>query len=57
MPARTLRVCILLYFKASSAASGEAIIYIFLKGALSGQRQFLATQIPLKMMKNVFISP
>ena len=57
MPARTLRVCILLYFKASSAASGEAIIYIFLKGALSGQRQFLATQIPLKMMKNAFISP
>ena len=25
-----------------------------LKGALSGLRQFLATEIPLKMMKNAF---
>ena len=28
-----------------------------LKGALSGLRQFSATEIPLKMMKNVFILP
>ena len=27
------------------------------KGALSGLRQFLATESPLKMMKNAFISP
>ena len=26
----------------------------FIKGALSGLRQFLATESPLKMMKNVF---
>ena len=26
----------------------------FLKGALSGLRQFLATESPLKMMKNAF---
>ena len=26
------------------------------KGALSGLRHFLATEIPLKMMKNTFIS-
>ena len=28
-----------------------------LKGALSGLRQLLATQSPLKMMKNAFFSP
>ena len=27
---------------------------LILKGALSGLRQFLATESPLKMMKNVF---
>ena len=27
---------------------------IYFKGALSGLRQFLATEIPLKMMKNAF---
>ena len=28
--------------------------FIFIKGALSGLRQFLATENPLKMMKNTF---
>ena len=28
-----------------------------IKGALSGLRQFLAIESPLKMMKNTFISP
>ena len=55
MSALTLRVCILLYFKASSAASGESIIYIFLKGALSGQRIF-SNPNPFEMIKNGFIS-
>ena len=27
---------------------------IYFKGALSGLRQFLATEIPLKMMKSAF---
>ena len=30
------------------------IIKIYMKGALSGLRQFLATKSPLKMMKNAF---
>ena len=29
----------------------------YLKGKLSGLRQFLTTENPLKMMKNAFISP
>ena len=32
----------------------EGIHKIKFKGALSGLRQFLATESPLKMMKNVF---
>ena len=30
--------------------------YEFLKGALSGLREFSATESPLKMMKNVYMS-
>ena len=33
----------------------ETLISAMIKDALSGLRQFLATESPLKMMKNVFI--
>ena len=36
------------------SANPEVIGVLFFKGALSGLRQFLATESPLKMMKNIF---
>ena len=36
---------------------GTLLIDLTIKGALSGLGQFLATESPLKMMKNTFISP
>ena len=36
---------------------GQSVVYgTLLKGAISGLRQFLAAESPLKMIKNVFIS-
>ena len=32
----------------------QSINHVYFKGALSGLRQFLATESPLKMMKNAF---
>ena len=33
------------------------IVFLKLKSALQGPRQFLITESPLKMMKNAFFSP
>ena len=35
----------------------EELNLYWLKGAFLGLRQFLATESPLKKMKNIFISP
>ena len=35
----------------------EQFPLILLKGTLSGLRQFLATETPLKIMKTLFLSP
>ena len=38
----------------SNAKTGKIIFWCNLKGALTGLRQFLATESPLKKMKNAF---
>ena len=43
-----------LYAKTCVPDAIKNISFKVFKGALSGQRQFLATEIPLKMMKNDF---
>ena len=43
-----------LYFSWNRVEPRPMSIYLAIKGALAGLRKFLATEIPLKVMKNAF---